>query len=109
GVDGAGQPVPIPFELVDGRIVLRPVPAGAGKLDVTVRHPFFLPGGEARGSFSWTLARGKIVPAPLAVAASGGEIVARGGGAARLTTARGESRIERAARGAVSFPALEPG
>lgn len=106
---GAPPPSTAPAEIGRERIVIRPLPTGTGRLDVSVRHPFFLPDGEVRGSFPLTLARGRLVPAPLSIAAIGGAIVARGGIAARLRTPRGESRLEPAERGAVSFPALPPG
>ncbi len=104
GVDGHGDPLPMTSETDEQRIVVRPLPAGAGTLDVTIRHPYFLPPGEVRVSLPLTLARGKIVPLPVAVAAIGGEIVARGGVAARLG-----KTIVPAANGVVSFGALAPG
>lgn len=88
---------------------VRELPEGEVDLEVTVHHPYFLPGGDAHGVFPLKLERGHVVPVVVVVQAIGGAVRVRGAGAAaRLVPAEGEPRLASIVATGAVFEAVSP-
>jgi hypothetical protein len=92
-------------------VLLRGLPEGAVRLEVTIRHPHFLPGDELAWTDELELERGWLLPRELEVGGVGGAVVVRSErGPWRLVSDEGpRPRRAETIAGRATFSSLTPG